>query len=241
MATWLNAGLADGIIKTKNGGSPGGPELWPPRGELVEVAELCIRRAPGGSNAVRKFSRNIFVFTSKIPLQKYQLMQLPLPSKLEANFSRMAGVFLSFAIRTTNIPNCCSPVGGPTSLPSPWNMQAGDMFRLTLQIRSGKRSFFRRDKRFWFYGGALYGAKEVVGYFWPARTGAVIAVYSLLTSWFVEVMTGSPLLLISGPRAEASMLFALLSCLFATRCPLFKSAAPPSSYPRHYFVESICT
>jgi hypothetical protein len=49
---------------------------------------------------------------------------------------------------------------------------------------------------------------------------ALTAVYFLFPSWFVEVLPAAPLLLISGPRAEASMLLALLSCLVRHPLPI---------------------
>ena len=49
---------------------------------------------------------------------------------------------------------------------------------------------------------------------------ALITIYFVLSSWFTEILPAAPFLLISGPRAEADLLLALLSCLVRHPLPL---------------------
>jgi hypothetical protein len=73
---------------------------------------------------------------------------------------------------------------------------------------SAQRLRFRRST------GALFAAiKESIVNCGLSEHAAQVAVYFLLSSWFVEILPVAPFLLISGPRAEASLLLALLSRL----------------------------
>lgn len=57
------------------------------------------------------------------------------------------------------------------------------------------------------------GTKESIMDFGLPEQAVLIAVYFLLSSWLVEILPAAPFLLISGPRAQASLLLALVSCL----------------------------
>ena len=74
--------------------------------------------------------------------------------------------------------------------------------------------------------GALFAAiKESIVNCGLSEHAAQVAVYFLLSSWFVEILPAAPFLLISGPRAEASLLLALLSCLVRHPLPLVEISA----------------
>jgi hypothetical protein len=76
------------------------------------------------------------------------------------------------------------------------------------------------------------GIKESIMNFGVPGQAALAASYFVLSSWFVEILPAAPFLLISGPRAEASLLLALLSCLVRHPLPLIEiSAARLRSLP----------
>ena len=52
-----------------------------------------------------------------------------------------------------------------------------------------------------------------------------MAIYFVLSTWFTEVLPAAPFLLISGPRTEANLLLALLSCLVRHPLPLVQLSA----------------
>ena len=85
---------------------------------------------------------------------------------------------------------------------------------------------FPEESRDFGSTAALFtGIKESIMDFGLPEQAVLIAVYFLLSSWFVEILPAAPFLLISGPRAEASLLLALLSCLVRHPLPLVEISA----------------
>jgi hypothetical protein len=92
---------------------------------------------------------------------------------------------------------------------------------------------FPEESRDFGSTGALFtGIKESIMDFGLPEQAVLIDVYFLLSSWLVEILPAAPFLLISGRRAQASLLLALLSCLVRHPLPLVEiSAARLRSLP----------
>jgi hypothetical protein len=73
---------------------------------------------------------------------------------------------------------------------------------------------------------ALFAAiKESIMNFGLPEQAALIASYFVLSSWFVDTLPAAPFLLISGTRAQATVLLSLLSCLVRHPLPLVQISA----------------